>query len=344
MGNDRSDPAPRWGAGPRIAGFAGIVVSHMHVWSLPVRSLILCAMVTDPALDGVPVRPDPARGREDEAVLRRYDRPVAFYVWATALPWVFWFAAAYLSHLPDQNQTILVSTLVLSLAGLLTPLAVVVAFIRNRPELRADIVSRLKWPSPDRWRFVVAAVFLVPVTLMAAQGLSLFFGYDPGQFRLRGGFTFSTGLMPVWVTLIGAAVVEELAWHSYGTDTLVRKMRVFSASMLFTVIWALWHVPLSFIDGYYQNEVVESGVLQTLNFPISMIAFVLVMNWLYFRCGRSILVPVIFHASANISAEIFMTDPDSKIIQTGLMLILSAVILVRERRLFFSRPAPVPRR
>lgn len=196
----------------------------------------------------------------------------------------------------------------------------------------------MKWPSSARWPFLLAALLLVPLSLMAAQGLSLFFGYDPGQFKLRGGFTFSTGLMPVWVTLIGAAVIEELARHSYGTDTLVRKMRVFSASMLFTLIWALWHVPLSFIDGYYQNEVVESGVLQTLNFPVSMVAFVLVMNWLYFRCGRSILIPVIFHASANMSAEIFLTDPDSKISQTGLMLVLSAIILVKERRLFFDRP------
>lgn len=296
-------------------------------------------MVTDPALGSLPVRPEKTRGRGDEAVLREYDRPVAFYVWATALPWVFWFAAAYLSHLPEQSRTVLISTMVLSLAGLFAPLAVVVVFVWNRPRLRADIVSRLTWPSSARWPFLVAAVLLVPVTLLAAQGLSLFFGYDPGQFALRGGFTFSTGLLPVWVTLIGAAVIEELAWHSYGTDTLVRKMRVFSASMLFTLIWALWHVPLSFIDGYYQNEVVESGVLQTLNFPVSMVAFVLVMNWLYYRCGRSILVPVIFHASANMSAEIFMTHPDSKIIQTGRMLVLSAVILIKERRLFFSRPA-----
>ncbi len=98
-------------------------------------------------------------------------------------------------------------------------------------------------------------------------------------------------------------------------------------------------MPLSFIDGYCQNEVVDSGLLQTLNFPVSMVAFVLVMNWLYFRCGRSILVPKVFHASSNMSAEIFMTDPDSKIFQTGPMLVLSAIILVREPRLFFDRPA-----
>ena len=168
-------------------------------------------MVTDPVLDNVPVDPDSTGGRQDEAVLHRYDRPVAYYVWATVLPWAFWFTAAYLSHLPEQNRAVLVATLVLSLAGLFSPLAVVIAFVRHRPELRADIVSRLRWPSSARWPFLVAAVFLVPLTLMAAQGLSLFFGYDPGQFRPRGGFTFSTGLMPVWVTLIGAAVIEELA-------------------------------------------------------------------------------------------------------------------------------------
>src|SRR5699024_6997484 len=137
----------------------------------------------------------------------------------------------------------------------------------------------------------------------------------------------------------GAAIIEELAWHSYGTDTLVRKMRVFSASMLSTLIWALWHVPLSFIDGYYQNEVVESGVLATVNFPVSMIAFVLVMNWLYYRCGRSILAPVIFHASANMSAALFMTHPDSQIMQTGVLLTFSAAIVIKDRSLFFDRPA-----
>ena len=97
-------------------------------------------MVTDPVLDNVPVDPDSTGGRQDEAVLHRYDRPVAYYVWATVLPWVFWFTAAYLSHLPEQNRAMLVATLVLSLAGLFSPLAVVIAFVRHRPELRADIV------------------------------------------------------------------------------------------------------------------------------------------------------------------------------------------------------------
>lgn len=276
-------------------------------------------------------------------VAARYDRPVLFYVLATAIPWAFWFAAAYLSHLPEQTSAVQVWTAVLGLAGLVAPVFVVVGLVWNRPELRADILQRLVWPRGVRWGFVAGALVLLLASLLAAQAMSLLFGYSPDQFLLRGGFTFSAGLLPVWVTLLGAALFEEVAWHSYGTDALVTRMRVFTASMLFTVIWALWHLPLAFIDGYYHSEVVETGWLHTLNFPLSMIAFVLIMNWLYFRTGRSILITVIFHATANVVNEIFMTHEDTKIIQTALLLIVAAIVVVRDRDLFFGRPSNLQR-
>ncbi len=278
---------------------------------------------------GQPVRPiDP--------VAARYDRPVAFYLLATAIPWAFWFAAAYLSNLPDQTAAVQWWTAALGLAGLIAPVGVVVWLVRNRPELRADIRRRLIWPRGIRWGYVAGALGLLLASLLAAQAISLLFGYSADQFLLRDGFTFSAGLLPVWVTLLGAALLEEVAWHSYGTDALVSRMRVFTASMLFTVIWALWHLPLAFINGYYHNEVVETGWLHTLNFPLSMVAFVLIMNWLYFRTGRSILITVAFHATANVVNEIFMTHPDSKLIQTGLLLVVAAVLVIRDRELFFA--------
>lgn len=275
-----------------------------------------------------------------EPVAYEYDRPVLFYVLATAIPWACWFAAAYLSHLPEQTRAVLVATLVLSVAGLLAPLAVVAGLVWGRPVLRADIWRQMAWPRPASWFHVACAFLLLPVSLLLAQVISLPLGYSAEQFLLRDGYTFSAGLLPVWVTLLGAAVVEELAWPSYGTDTLIRRMNVFTASMVFTIIWVLWHLPLSFIEGYYHNEVVKSGVLHTLNFPASMVGFVILMNWLYFRCGRNILIPIVFHVSANFSAEMFMTDPDSKVIQTGILLVLSIVVVIKERRLFFTRPEP----
>ena len=288
-------------------------------------------------------RPKRTAGRPIDPVSSQYDRPVLFFVLATAIPWAFWFAAAYLSNLPEQTPVVQWWTAALGLAGLIAPVFVVVWMVRNRPALKADIQRRLVWPRGIRWGFVAGALLLLLGSLLAAQAISLLFGYSPEQFLLRGGFTFSAGLLPVWVTLLGAALFEEVAWHSYGTDALIARMRVFSASLLFTVIWALWHLPLAFINGYYHQEVVETGWLHTLNFPLSMIAFVLIMNWLYFRTGRSILITVLFHATANVVNEMFLTHEDSKLIQTALLLIVAAIVVVRDRALFFGRPSIPPR-
>lgn len=83
---------------------------------------------------------------------------------------------------------------------------------------------------------------------------------------------------------------------------------------------------------------VEIGPLASVNFVVSVLPFMILMNWLYYRCGRSILVAIVFHVSANVGNELFLTQFDTKVIQTGLLLIVSAVVLWRERRLFFTRP------
>lgn len=134
------------------------------------------------------------------------------------------------------------------------------------------------------------------------------------------------------------AVLEELAWHSYGTDALLSRFSLFAASLVFTVYWALWHVPLGLVKGYYHRELVAQGWLYTANFVASMVVFVLLMNWLYLKSGRSIMVALLFHLAANLGNEIFQTHPDSKVIQTGILLLWTAWVLWKERALFFRRP------
>lgn len=283
----------------------------------------------------------PANVSNEEAVIKdtlTYDKPVTFYALAIFISWGLWLVAAYLSHLPEQSAAVRVCMAILSLVGLAAPAAVAAWLIWDQPTLMADVRRRLLWRPGTPAVYIASALLLLPLSLVAAQAVSLLFGYSAEQFMLRGGFTFSSGLLPVWFILLLAPALEELAWHGYGTDALVSRMRLFSASMLFTLIWTLWHVPLAFIKGYYQAEIVAEGWLHALNFPLSMVAFVLLMNWLYFRSGRSITLTIIFHTSANFVNEIFMTHPDTKLIQTVLVLILSAIIVWRERTLFFAKP------
>ena len=269
------------------------------------------------------------------ALIARYDKPGRFYLLATLIPWVLWLVAGYLSH---RDEPASAPIAVLGLAGLLAPIAVAWALIRRDPVLVRDTLHRLVNVREVRPVFVLLAVFLLPAALLLATACSVALGYSPDQFLLRGGVSFTAGLIPGWVALTLAPIVEELAWHSYGTDALASRWTVWRTSIVFAVIWALWHLPLGTIQGYYQAEVVETGALATINFLVSVFPFVILMNWIYYRSGRNILVAIVFHLAANVGNEIFRTHPDTKAIQTGLLVVLSALVVWREREVFFTQP------
>ena len=114
-------------------------------------------------------------------------------------------------------------------------------------------------------------------------------------------------------------------------------MNLFATSLLFGFYWAIWHLPLSFIKGYYHANVVNEGWLYSLNFIVSLIPFVILMNWLYYKTNRNILVAIVFHITAGYFNEIFATHPDSKCIQTVILLIISVIVVIKERDLFFHK-------
>ena len=272
-------------------------------------------------------------------MINNYRYPFRFYFFSAFIPWSLWLIAAYLSHQTGAEEY---SGYIgaLGLAGLCAPLIVAAYYISKNKVLLGDVVGRFFNVQAGSKRYLVASLLLMPASILLAMGISLLFGYDVGQFAITGQATFSSALFPVWFLLVIAPVLEELAWHSYGTDCLRQKFSLFTTSMIFAVYWGLWHLPLAFIQGYYHSNLVVEGALHSLNFLLSLFPFVLLMNWLYFKTGRNILVTVVLHLSANVFNEIFATHPDSKVIQTGLLLVLSAYLLFTQRELFFNNDFP----
>ena len=270
-------------------------------------------------------------------------RPIFFFSLSLFVPWTLWFLAAWISHLPDAGNHAWIQA-GLSLAGLFAPALLAAWMLRQDPVLRADAKSRLLRLGGFPRRYLFAALFLPFAALIAAQLLSVCFGHDLGQFRISGHPSFTSALLSPWLMLALAAIVEELAWHSYGTDALTARMSLFAASLLFTVYWALWHLPLAFVKGYYHSELVQQGALYTVNFVASMTVFVILMNWVYVKSGRSIAVAALFHLCANLGNEIFATHPDSKVIQTALLSVITIWILWHDRALFFTKPHPAATR
>ena len=271
------------------------------------------------------------------AIVYQYKHPIIFYILAILIPWFFWFIAGYISHIGYYQQNYPNLASILAFAGLLAPVMVCYFLVIKEPELKKDIFKRFFNLGEISPIYLILACIIMPASIICAQLISLLFGYSSEQFIISGNFSFSSGIFPVWSLLIVAPILEEMAWHSYGTDCLRRKYSLFTTSILFGVFWGIWHMPLAGIHNYYQSNIVETGWIYGVNFLVSIIPFVLLMNWLYYKSERNILVTMIFHITAGLFNELFAPHPDSKIIQTVLLIVLVTVIIVKNKNFFFKK-------
>ena len=168
--------------------------------------------------------------------IENYHRGFRFYSLSVVISWIFWFLAAWISH-AAPSASMGVSSL--GLLGLVAPFIVALFLILPDKEMKKDFTSRIYNLSGIPAKYLVVTILIMPISILLAQAISLFFGYGIEQFQLRGGFTFTSGVFPVWFMLITAPLIEELAWHSYGTDCLRRKMNLFTTSMVFALIWVV---------------------------------------------------------------------------------------------------------
>jgi len=275
--------------------------------------------------------------RKEIFTLKEYNRPVLFFGLSVSIPWILWSVAGYISHSQHLNQRLILLESIIGIIGLLTPMVTAFALMLPNRRMRDDLLHQIIDFSHARPIHYIAAFLLLPVSILVAQAVSLLFGYSASQFEFVKGFSFTAGMFPAWFLLIIAPAIEELGWHTYGTNCLRNKMNLTASSLIFGAFWGIWHMPLSLIKGYYQSNVVMEGALYSVNFLLSLIPFVIIMNWLYYKTKRNLFIAIIFHMTAGFSGEIFQTHSMSKVIQTLLLLILSAIIIFNDRDFFFKR-------
>lgn len=269
--------------------------------------------------------------------INNYKHPLLFYILATIIPWSFWFSAGYISHITPARNIYMEMASMLGFIGLLSPLLVAYWLISKNKELKNDFKNRVYNFSSIKPVYLFLTAFLMLASILLAQAISLLFGYSASQFIITGSYTFTSGIFPVIFLLIAASIIEELAWHSYATDALRCRFNLLNTSLIFALFWGIWHIPLSLINGYYQSNIVETGWVHGVNFLVSMFPFVIIMNWLYYKSSRNIIVPIVFHITAGYFNEIFATHPDSKVIQTAILTIFAFWIIWNEKDFFFKK-------
>ncbi len=248
----------------------------------------------------------------------------------------FFVILVYFSYITPTTNLYTILTGIFCVAGLLGPMLVAFCLILKDSDLSNDLSEQIF--SLKRVGLIyILLFFLMLFSILLAQSISIIFGYSVSQFRITGHFSFSSGVFPVWFLLLLAPTIEELGWHIYATDALRNKFNLFYTSIIFAFYWGIWHIPLSFIKHYYQSNLIEAGWIHSVNFLVSIFPFVIIMNWLYYKANRNILIPIVFHITAGYFNEIFVTHPDTKIIQTVLLLFFSIILVLKQKEFFFKK-------
>ncbi|TDD83818.1 CPBP family intramembrane metalloprotease, partial [Actinomadura darangshiensis] len=161
-------------------------------------------------------------------------------------------------------------------------------------------------PAPEHAvRFRPAALAWAPLLLVAASGIVLaaaFIAHAAGapapsldgamdiMEDFGGPAAFLVGL------LIGGPLSEEPGWRGTAYPRMRATLGRFQVSLILGAIWAVWHLPLFFIDDTVQNDLgatTPSGVL----FTVSAIPMAMLCCYAYERGG--ILASIAVHFATN---------------------------------------------
>ncbi len=268
--------------------------------------------------------------------MKEYEyRPFKFFFLTFLVTWISWFSAAYLSF-RYGNEALYILCM---LPGLMAPavIALIMIFASGNRELKKEYISKIINIKRIKLSCIIPMVVIIPIVVVISILISTLFGESIKQLTLADGFSFSAGAVPVLLILFLAASFEELGWRGYAMDSLGSKFNLFTTTWIFAALWALWHLPLFFIKDYYQYEILHMNIWFALNFIVSIFPLAFILSWLCRKNKGSILAAVLFHFFVNIMQEITNLNQVGKCIETGVLILVAAIIIILNKDLFFKK-------
>ena len=90
---------------------------------------------------------------------------------------------------------------------------------------------------------------------------------------------------------------EEAGWRGFALPRLQNKLNALTASIVLTLFWALWHLPLFFYrPGYTSMEL--AGIA---GWVLSLLTGSILLTWLYNSSKAGILICAVFHSTIDIA-------------------------------------------
>jgi len=235
--------------------------------------------------------------RENSAARDPGTRIGGFFLLAYAASWALWLPLVWWTPPETIGQSLLV-------AGTFGPSIAAVLLIVARhgtTGLRSELAAQWKWHLPlPLWALILfgpAAIVLAAIVVAQALGAPPGQWHDPGQLFL---------VLPVfaYVVILGGPLGEEFGWRGFALPRLERHLHPTAAVVLIGLMWALWHLPLFWIEGTVQQQMPLAAFIAQVTVTS------VIYGWLWNET-RSLPAVVAIHAATNTTVGLLPVLPDA---------------------------------
>jgi membrane protease YdiL (CAAX protease family) len=254
----------------------------------------------------------------------------AYFVCTFAWSLLFWFATVYFGGIDRLPGSLLHYV---GGAGPIIAALALIHLIENRA-MQKDFWIRTFDPRRMSIAWLLVALLMHPVLVGIAGVADVALG---GEVQTK---TADLTSLASWGTLIVTVFVlgplpEEMGWRGVALDRMQAVMSPLGASLLLGTIWSVWHVPLFFIEGTFQNQLIP-GSTRFWIFLATMAPLSVVMTWVYNNTDRSILSAVLIHFTGNLCGALLVKTDQMAALELAALVLAAICIAVRWPRLGFE--------
>ena len=252
------------------------------------------------------------------AAQTRYS-PTAFFCLTVGLSLPFWivgrlWAAQLLPGLPISSLMVIcpvASAAILRFREASVP--GVLDLMRRSCDIRR--VRRAAW-----W---VPILLLKPAVFLSTYGLLCLFSVSIPTPTIDGSAVL------LLIAFLLAALGEELGWMGYAFDPLERRWGTIAAAVMLGLVWAVWHL-IPFLQAERSLPWIAWQSLYLIGSRVLLV-------WIFRNAGRSVLAAALFHATGNLSWQLFPIegshyDPRVAGLLVAVLAVTAGVLLRRQEQ------------
>lgn len=246
---------------------------------------------------------------------------------ALALAWSIPFltASALLGGMPHRAGQVL-----FYVGGAGPPLAAFVLTHFYEPKsVQRDFWQRITDPRLMSWPWLAAAFLIHPLLVLMALGFDLWLG---GTLNIDTSPLFSTGgpFGFLAFAFFFGALPMEIGWRGFALDRLQLRMTPLRASLALATVWALFHVPLFYVDGTFQHKL-GGGSPQFWIFLSSLFPVSVIITWIYNHSNRSILAAALVYFSGHFMGTVVTKSTRLAALELALLMALATLVVLDPR-------------